>query len=256
MDRSQKRKRKQPRRATGKKRDKSIPAKPPKRPRGKPPEPIRPVSVGWHPPAPEMTQIPLDCPSSYPSDLWPQTRAILTEARQRFPEQRQMLDLCKYVFSQAKMGPIILSPVRAGKMKPHEAHTAMVGLLRSMLSRNKAHDQESEITISDGWTALERAIADVQHKNAETDRLVTNANQAEPSQAERLSGTIESLSAARCMEKYLESHAIGQTQFAIQVSTTDRTLRSFRRTGRVRRDIFERIAKAMGIEKETLLKPE
>jgi hypothetical protein len=50
--------------------------------------------------------------------------------------------------------------------------------------------------------------------------------------------------------------AIGQTDFASSVNTTDRTLRAFRKTGKVRRDILEAIAKKMNITKEELLKPE
>jgi hypothetical protein len=69
----------------------------------------------------------------------------------------------------------------------------------------------------------------------------------------RLAGTVSSVAAARRMESYLESKGIGQTEFAVQVGTTDRTLRTFRKTGRVRRDIFEAIAKAMGTTKEALL---
>jgi hypothetical protein len=57
------------------------------------------------------------------------------------------------------------------------------------------------------------------------------------------------------MEAYMESHG-GQTAFATKVGTTDRTLRSFRKTGRVRRDIFKNIAGAMDIRPDELLKPE
>jgi hypothetical protein len=50
----------------------------------------------------------------------------------------------------------------------------------------------------------------------------------------RLSATINCPAAARKMETYLETHGIGLTSFAIQAQTTDRTLRSFRKTGKVR----------------------
>jgi hypothetical protein len=70
----------------------------------------------------------------------------------------------------------------------------------------------------------------------------------------RLSGQIDCPAAARKLEAYLKANGIGQTDFASQAQTTDRTLRSFRTTGKVRRDIFESIAKAMGTTKEELLK--
>jgi hypothetical protein len=58
------------------------------------------------------------------------------------------------------------------------------------------------------------------------------------------------------MERFLASNGVGQTEFAIGAETTDRTLRSFRKTEKVRRDIFDRIAKQMRLTKEQLLKPE
>jgi hypothetical protein len=71
----------------------------------------------------------------------------------------------------------------------------------------------------------------------------------------RLRSTVLSPVAARRMEHYMESHG-GQTDFANKVGTTDRTLRSFRKNGRIRRDIFEAIAGAMGTTPEELLKSE
>lgn len=76
-----------------------------------------------------------------------------------------------------------------------------------------------------------------------------------PREAARLPGVIVSPPAARRMEKYLSAKNIGQTEFATRIGVTDRTLRAFRRSGRVRRDIFEAIAKGMGISKEDLLNP-
>jgi hypothetical protein len=70
----------------------------------------------------------------------------------------------------------------------------------------------------------------------------------------RISPSIHCPSAARKLEAYLGAKGIGLTDFATTADTTDRTLRSFRRTGRVRRDIFESIARAMGTTKEELLK--
>ena len=75
------------------------------------------------------------------------------------------------------------------------------------------------------------------------------------SPVKRLTATITSPNAARKMENHLETKGIGLTQFAVQAGTTDRTLRAFRKTGKVRRDIFESIAGAMGVTKESLLKP-
>ena len=72
----------------------------------------------------------------------------------------------------------------------------------------------------------------------------------------RLRSTISSPIAARRMEAYLASNPKNLTAFALQAQTTDRTLRKFRKTGEVRRNIFENIAKAMGVTPETLLRPD
>ena len=69
----------------------------------------------------------------------------------------------------------------------------------------------------------------------------------------RLSPSIVSPSAARKMEQYIQAKGIGLTDFATRAGTTDRTLRNFRTTGKVKRDIFESIAKAMGTTKDALL---
>jgi len=69
----------------------------------------------------------------------------------------------------------------------------------------------------------------------------------------RLSSMIECPSAARKLEKFLSEKGISPAEFAIRAQTTDRTLRSFRKTGRVRRDIFGNIAKVMGTNSAKLL---
>jgi hypothetical protein len=48
------------------------------------------------------------------------------------------------------------------------------------------------------------------------------------------------------MEAHLERTGIGRTEFAIQVGTTDRTIRNFRKTGKIRCDILDAIAKKTG----------
>jgi hypothetical protein len=70
----------------------------------------------------------------------------------------------------------------------------------------------------------------------------------------RLKSTIHSPVAARKMEAYLEEHGIGLTEFATKIGTTDRTLRSFRTTGKIKRSIFDDIATGMGVSRDALLK--
>ncbi len=79
-----------------------------------------------------------------------------------------------------------------------------------------------------------------------------DAKDAAP-KALRLSSMIECPSAARKLEKFLGEKGISPAEFASRARTTDRTLRTFRKTGRVRRDIFGNIAKVMGTNTEKLL---
>ena len=70
---------------------------------------------------------------------------------------------------------------------------------------------------------------------------------------DRLPSTVDSPSAARKMEAYIKAKGIGLTEFANIAQITDRTLRSFRKTGKIRRSLLGQIAKAMGTTKENLL---
>jgi hypothetical protein len=108
---------------------------------------------------------------------------------------------------------------------------------------------------------LEKQALEAEHRRGGVDlksqnkQLTPPGAWSEPADR-RLRSTVHSPIAARRMETYLKSKAIGQTDFAATVGTTDRTLRSFRKTGKVRRDIFDSIATHMGTTKEALLRPE
>ena len=77
-----------------------------------------------------------------------------------------------------------------------------------------------------------------------------------PPVTKRLSTTVASPIAARRMERYLERHSLGQNEFARRVGRSEKTLRNFRKTGKVRRGILAEIAQAMQTTPEELLKPE
>lgn len=70
----------------------------------------------------------------------------------------------------------------------------------------------------------------------------------------RLPSTVTCPAVARKIEAYLNAKGVSQTDFASSAGTTDRTIRSFRRTGKIRRSLLPGIAKAMGVSKEDLLK--
>ncbi|MCL4850048.1 MAG: helix-turn-helix domain-containing protein [Bryobacteraceae bacterium] len=77
-----------------------------------------------------------------------------------------------------------------------------------------------------------------------------------PPAKKRMSASITSEIAARRLEYYLQTSPISKTEFATAAGTSDRTLRKFRNTGRVRLDILKNIAEAMGKTVEELVKPE
>jgi len=93
---------------------------------------------------------------------------------------------------------------------------------------------------------------------AEADSLGENRKQVIVSPTERpavFRGVVESPAAARCMETYIKSKGLSLTVFASRVGTTDRTLRSFRKTGKIRCGIFDAIANEMKKTKDELMKP-
>ncbi len=69
----------------------------------------------------------------------------------------------------------------------------------------------------------------------------------------RAPATVNSLHAAHRMEAFIEARGMKQADFARRAKTSERTILSFRRTGKVRKDIFRDIATAMGTTAEILL---
>ena len=74
--------------------------------------------------------------------------------------------------------------------------------------------------------------------------------------AKRLPRSIGSSEAVTAVIKYMESKGLTETQFGNQFQSTDRTVRSFRKSGKMRRSIFEAMAKSMGLTIEELLRGE
>lgn len=71
----------------------------------------------------------------------------------------------------------------------------------------------------------------------------------------RQPGTITSLIAAERAEAYMQEHGLTQPKFAKRAAITDRTLRSFFKTGKIRKGLISGIAKAMKTDDESLLSP-
>jgi hypothetical protein len=213
------------------------------------------------PSSPELMQKPYDFPLFYPNELESRTAVIRTKAVRKFPEQRQISELCEYFI--VEMTPLLRDAVKTGAMRADLAigDSGMWGLLHSLLAYNRKNDNEryrleQDIRRSDEWSGFETAIADAEEQLKTHPSHEQNKQQATAvTRRSRLSATINCPSAARRMETYIQSKGMNQTTFARQAQTTDRTLRSFRQSGKVRRDIFAAIAKVMNITTEEFMKP-
>jgi hypothetical protein len=72
----------------------------------------------------------------------------------------------------------------------------------------------------------------------------------------RMSRSLGSPEALKVMTEYLQHSGLTDTLFGNQFATTDKTVRNFRSSGKVRRSTFEAMAKSMGLTSEQLLRGE
>jgi hypothetical protein len=84
-------------------------------------------------------------------------------------------------------------------------------------------------------------------------KATPQVSESAPPVRQRMSATIHAPSAAQKMKAYMNTKGLNQTEFAIQAGTTDKTIRKFRQTGKVKRSILDGIASAMGVSRQELL---
>lgn len=89
------------------------------------------------------------------------------------------------------------------------------------------------------------------HLSSQSENITNDKQAIKPV---RFRDSIESRSAARKMEAYISKRGMGMTVFANQAGTTDRTLRKFRKTGRLKKSIFADVAETMGETVDSLLR--
>jgi hypothetical protein len=75
-------------------------------------------------------------------------------------------------------------------------------------------------------------------------------------QRKRMSRSVGTPAAVNVMNEYLQHRPLTDTQFGNQFNSTDRTVRKFRSTGKMRRSTFEEMAKSMGLTSDQLLRGE
>jgi hypothetical protein len=116
----------------------------------------------------------------------------------------------------------------------------------SLAEKKELHAEPAEKIAPEPARAPESAIA------AEGEQEL--ATLPPPHSRSKLPKSVTSLAAALKMEEHINSIAMQPKNFAKMVETTERTLRRFRKTGKIQRDTFEKIAKAMGTTPEALQK--
>jgi len=90
-------------------------------------------------------------------------------------------------------------------------------------------------------------------KNTRRRQLELSQAPKSPIKPRRAVASIGTHASARRMETHIESKGMSFTEFAGRAGTSDRTLRTFRKSGRIKRSVFDSIATAMGITREELL---
>ncbi len=148
------------------------------------PAPVRPVSTALtsftlSSREPKPMQIPQGFPAYFPNELKARTAVILAEAVRKFPDRKQMPELCEYVISE--MTPIFCEAVQRGTLRADLALSESGGmgdLLHWLLVHNddgpkssgfsslsdQAYRIEQEARKSEEWLYLARAIADAEGK--------------------------------------------------------------------------------------------
>jgi hypothetical protein len=103
-----------------------------------------------------------------------------------------------------------------------------------------------------------RKIKRVQRRNKPVKKIAARLVESPLADAatSESSRSIFSPIAAKRMEAYRKSKGIGLTEFASQVGASERTIRRFRKVGKLRLSIFGDIARVMKTTKEELLKTE
>jgi hypothetical protein len=145
-----------------------------------PPAPAASVGGRWiaHSTSPKLTERPLNPPTYFPRDSWSKACVILDEAIERFPDRKQLPELCRrYIL---EMTPRYCEVVETGKMTAAavlmERHGGMADLLESLLLHNggssgygglsnEAYRIYKEATNSEEWRRLRKAIAEAEEQS-------------------------------------------------------------------------------------------
>jgi len=133
----------------------------------RPPTPLRASS--WKPPAPGPSQPLTDLPAYYPNNLKVRTLDVIGTAIKAFPNQSQILDLCKKVL--AKLSTPFCAEVQAGRLRADLAPSHMSDLIHSLLVYNVSNDSErycleQALKRSKEWSSFIRRLKKCEERDA------------------------------------------------------------------------------------------
>jgi hypothetical protein len=154
-----------------------------------------------------------------------------------WPDGLQLLDRCARL--QQSPGPVVMVPCRL----PSGESAARSFPIRTL----------SEIVSLDG-SGLVVDLATLATAVGSFGIVSTMSGKKAP--RKRMSRSFGTPEAVRVMTEYLQHETLTDTQFGNQFNTTDRTVRNFRNTGKMRSSNFEAMAKSMRLTAEQLLRGE
>lgn len=155
-----------------------------------------------------------------------------------WPDGVGLLDRCLRL--QQSPAPVVLAPRRLPSAE-------------SLGKRSWAIRSLSEVaSIDDSKLSIDEQVL----MAAGSTLLIGSTSLRPGTTAKRLPRSIGTPEAVTAAIKYMESKGLTETQFGNQFQSTDRTVRSFRKSGKMRRSTFEAMAKSMGLTIEELLRGE
>jgi hypothetical protein len=149
-----------------------------------------------------------------------------------------LLDQCLRL--QQSPAPVVLAPRRLPSAESLGKRSWAVHSLSEVASIDSSKLEIDDHILSAAGAA---ALADSTSLRPATTRV-------------RLPQSIGTPEAVRAAIAYMGSKGLTETQFGNQFLSTDRTVRSFRKSGKMRRSTFEAMAKSMGLTIEQLLRGE
>ena len=201
----------------------------------------------------------MDFPLGFPARLKPRAEAAVLKACRKFTGPAQMS--IRIEAGITAFAGVVIEAVRDGELGVEFAHFALNQFLDDLPANDPlGHGIRGLAFTSHIFLNITEEIRHSkkwQHWMEQLDSLTRGDQKREkveaPERPTKLTSTILNPRAARRLEKYLLDHGLEVTEFAIKAQTTDRTIRNFRKTGKVRRSILAGIAKAMGLTTEQLL---